>query len=68
MRAGLIELGSVVATLSCVREVVYPIEAQAQLIKLQVERLSAMEPIPTSLVAAQASGGFTTVWGPFRTL
>ena len=50
MRAGLMNLRSVVATLSFIGEVMYPIEAQAQLIKLQVERLSAMEPIPAALV------------------
>ena len=48
MRTGLIKLRSVVATLSRIREVMYPIEAQVQLIKLQVERLSAMEPIPAA--------------------
>ena len=48
MRARLINLRSVVATFSCIREVMYPIKALAQLIKLQVERLSAMEPIPVA--------------------
>lgn len=49
VRAGLVELRSVVATLSCVREIMNPIEAQVQLVKLEVERLGAMEPVPVGL-------------------